>query len=194
MIIRHVMPVLAAIILIGCSGPETPIDNGNQPEPAAVARTDAPQRETHHDAERVALEFITSIRNSEYRTDIPDIPVDADLSSQERARVFRLLERFIKSQEWHLWFTSIDVFEGNEDSVDCYLRGADGGLLVLLLGYHYDIREWRIDAYEMPELTFARPEGESYAAYVARSVAESKHGAKPYNDGVDGDGPYFIEY
>jgi len=181
------MLLLAAITGGGCSGPQTPIDQDAQPE--------APKGATPtHDAERVALEFITSVRNNKFLGEILDISADAELSSQDRVLAFRTLERFIRSHEWCLWFTSLDVFEGNEDSVECYLRGDDGGTLVLLLGYHYDVKEWRIDAYETPERTFAHPEGESYADYVTRSVAESRDGAKPYRDGVDGDGRYFIEY
>jgi len=145
-------------------------------------------------AEKTALQFVDSLRRNKYVDDVADIPADAELSRQDRIAAFRMLEEFAKSQEWNLWFTSIDVLDGKEDSVDCYLGGADGGMLVLLLGYHYDVNEWRIDAYETPDRTFARPQGESYAKYIARSISESKDDAKPYKDGVKVDGRYFIDY
>ena len=176
----------AVLVICGCSNTESPSDATPQ---LPIGGTEVSAKTTPtHDAEHVAFQFITNIRDD--RTAILNIAADAELSAAERDVAFRALKRFIKSQEWDLWFTSIDVYEGKEDSVDCYLRGDDGGLLILLLGYHYDVKEWRIGAYEIPGRTFARPENETYADYVARSVAESKKDAKPYTDRIRDDGRY----
>ena len=161
--------------------------------PAATDRTDVTTAPTHH-TERVALEFVNAVRRDGFANHVPDIPADAELSLQDRAAAFRTLELFIKSQDWSLWFTSVEVIDGEEDSVDCYLRGTRGDMLVLLLGYHYDAEEWRIGAYEIPERTFARPGGESYEDYIARNIADARRDARPFSDGIDGDGQYFIDY
>jgi hypothetical protein len=63
-----------------------------------------------------------------------------------------------------------------------------------MFGYHYDINQWRIDAYEIPDVTFARPKDESYTDYVTRSISESRTNATPYKNGVHDNGRYFIEY
>jgi hypothetical protein len=199
---RHIALIISVIVLAGCSGATAPVQPESTPDstvssPATPVLDSpaTPEPPSHsHEAERIALDFIDDIKDGQYVNSILEIDADTELSPQDRVAAFRMLEQFIRTQKWKLWFTSIEVFEGHEDSVDCYLRGTDGGLLVLLLGYHYDIAEWRIDAYEIPELTFSRPENEPYADYVARNVAESKAGAQPFKDGVQGDGRYFIEY
>lgn len=182
----------ATFLVAGCSESATPPVDSSPIASAAnsshATKTDIPI----HRAERVALRFITAIHSGS--DDLPSIDADAELPRADRAVAYQALKRFIRSQQWRLEFTSIDVFDGNEDSVDCYLRGTNGESLVLLLGYHYDIRQWQIGAYEIPNRTFARPENESYADYIARSISEAKQDSKPYSDGIDGDGRYSIEY
>lgn len=137
------------------------------------------------------MKFIDELRKGGF---VISPAVDAELSSQERMANITALQRFVRSQQWNLWFTSIELIGKRPDSVDCYLRGDRGGFLVLLLGYYDDRKEWRVDAYEIPEITFKRPENESYEDYVARSMAEAKAAAKPYDPRTAADGSFFIEY
>lgn len=194
MITRIPALILAAVVVTGCSNASLPGDQDTQDVPPNVRTDDRAPPAPTHVAERIALQFVNSLRRDKFVNDVADIPADAELSRQDRIAAFHVLEDFVKSQEWRLWFTSVDVLNGREHSVDCYLRGADGGMLVLLLGYHYDVNEWRIGAYEIPDRTFARPQGESYDQYISRSITESRDGAKPFKDGVEGDGRYFIDY
>lgn len=190
--------VLSVLVIGGCFNaqpPDSSVDNAD--EVAVSSPNDSISEESQtvmpaHDAEQAALQFIEAVRDDISK--IPDIPADAELSIEGRVLALRELERFIESQAWNLWFTYIEVFEGNEDFVDCYFRGADGDLLVLMFEYDFAAQAWAISAYEIPTLTFARPDHESYADYVTRSVAELKADAQPYRDGVVGDGGYFIEY
>lgn len=194
MVSRFPALILVATAVTGCSNATLSTDQETQ-SVASAARIDGHVSPTpSHAAEEVALQFVDSLRRNEYLNEVADIPADAELSRQDRTTAFRMLEDFARTQEWQLWFTSIDVIDGAEDSVDCYLRGTDGGILVLLLGYHYDVEEWRIDAYEIPVRTFARPEGESYEQYIVRSILELEDGGTPFKDGVDRDGRYFIDH
>lgn len=147
-----------------------------------------------HEAERVVLDFIASVQRGKYKTNVPDIPADAELKPADRVEAFRLLEKFLQSQDFTLWTTFIKVVGNKEDSADCFLRGTKGEHLVLLAGYHYDRKEWRVDAYEIPSRTFKRPAGESYSDYVTRSVSEAKLGAKTYKTGLTTDGNYVISH
>jgi len=193
-IARHVALIVASIIFVGCSDAKRSVTPGSTSAPTAKSTSDPQPNLPTHQAERLALDFIYVIRHDAYSETFSEIPADAELPPQDRAVARQKLNSFVKSQDWNLWFTSIDVVDGKEDSVDCYLRGTAGGLLVLMFGYHYDINKWRIDAYEIPEVTFARPKDESYADYVTRSVSESRKTARPYKNGVQGNGRYFIEY
>lgn len=194
MIARHVALIVASIIFVGCSDTKPKVTQSSTSAPTTNSTSDPKPKVHTHRAERLALDFIDVIRDDLYSASFSEIRADAELTPKDRAVARQKLHGFVKSQDWNLWFTSIDVVDGKEDSVDCYLRGNAGGLLVLMLGYHYDINEWRIDAYELPDLTFARPKDESYTDYVTRSISESRSDAKPYKNGVQGDGHYFIEY
>lgn len=194
MIARHVPLILALIIFVGCSDAKQSVTPGPSSAPTVKSNSDPKPKEPTHLAERLALDFIYVIRNDAYSASFSEIRADADLSSQDSGLARQKLKTFIKSQNWNLWFTSINVVDGKEDSVDCYLRGNGGGLLVLLFGYDYDIKHWRLDAYEFPDLTFERPKDESYTDYVTRSIAESRTNATAYTNGAQADGRYFIEY
>lgn len=194
MIARHGALIVALIIFVGCSDTKRDVTLGSTPAPTAKSTADPKPKEPTHHAERLALDFIFQIRHDAYSSTFSEIRADADLPAKNRVAARQKLNSFVKLQDWNLWFTSIDVVDGKEDSVDCYLRGTAGGMLVLIFGYHHDIDQWRLDAYEIPDVTFARPKDESYADYVTRSISESRRDAKPYKNGVQGDGQYFIEY
>jgi hypothetical protein len=147
-----------------------------------------------HIVEQIVLDFIDALCNDQYRDTIPVIDADAELAPEDRIAVFRTLEHFVKSQKWSLWFTSFDVLNHVEDAADCYLMGTSGDVMLLLLGYHYDVGQWRIGAYEIPEYTFSRPQGESYADYMERNLAKSYLGAQPLQQGIHEDGRYFIDH
>lgn len=194
MIARHVALIIASILFVGCSDAKRNVAPGSTSAPTAKSTSVPKPIAPTLLAERLALDFIDVIRHDQYSASFAEIHADTELSPQDRSAARAKLRGFIQSQNFNLWVTFIDVVDGKEDSVDCYLRGISGGLLVLMLAYRYDIKEWRIDAYEIPEVTFKRPEGESYTDYVNRSISESRRDAKPYKNGVHGDGRYFIEY
>lgn len=144
-----------------------------------------------HQAERAALAFINSIRAG---TQQGEILADAELSLRDRHRALQSLKQFVNSQEWQRWFTGIEIINGHEDSAECYFRGSSGEILLLLLGYYVDVKEWRVEAYEIPTITFKRPAGESYASYIDGSISKARNGAKSYKEGVSVDGRYYIDY
>ncbi len=194
MMARNVAVVFASVLFVGCSASnrDATTDSTSAPTEKSISNQKPPT--PTHKVERLALDFIDVTRNDAYSESFAVIAADSELPPGDRIVARQKLTAFVKSQNWNLWFTSINVVDGKEDSVDCYLRGSSGGLLVLMFGFHYDINKWRIAAYEIPEVTFARPENESYSDYVTRSISESRANATPYKNGVQGDGRYFIEY
>jgi hypothetical protein len=194
MIARDIALIVASIIFVGCSDTKRSVTPGSTSAPTAKTTSD-PQPKVHTLlAERLALAFIDIIRHDYYSKTFAEIDADAELTAHDRAVARQKLKNFVSSQIWNIWFTSIEVVDGKEDSVDCYLRGNRGGVLVFMFGYHYDINEWRLDAYEIPDVTFARPKDESCTDHVTRSISEAKTNATPYRNGVHDDGRYFIEY
>jgi hypothetical protein len=132
------------------------------------------------------------VHKGAYRFSRPEIPADADLPPGKQEAAFQALEAYIQSQKWAPYLTCVEVFQGQEDSADCYLRGSEGGWLVLMVSYHYDVKDWRISAYEIPQRSFSRPRNETFEAYVARSMAEAKKAARPYREGFKEDGIYSL--
>src|SRR5688572_9012827 len=103
---RHLSLVIVAIGLAGCDAPQASVDRS---APSAVKPLSVvPDSEAQvHPAERAALDFIAAVRYGSDLKELPAIPVDEALSEQDRIRALGMLARFIKSQHWKLWFTSI---------------------------------------------------------------------------------------
>ena len=188
---------ILVIAMTGCDGATQPSDPAESPTVPIIQASEpdpGTSSETLHAAETVAVDFISTLGTLDFSDKHPEVPGDAELSARDQRVAFDALQEFVKARQWTQSFTEIDLFDGQEDSATCYFRSSDGEFLVLMLGYHYDVKEWQIGAYEIPARTFARPEGETFADYVLRSVNAAKAAASPYRPGVTADGSYFIEY
>ena len=108
-------------------------------------------------------------------------------------RVWKYTLNSLKAQTWTTQFAALTIADGQEDSADVYLRGSESGWLLLMCAHHYDAGDWRLDAYESPERSFARPANETFEAYMQRSIAESLVDARPFRAGPKPDGVYFFE-
>jgi hypothetical protein len=144
--------------------------------------------------EQLARKFLAAVQADRFRDKVFPFDADGDLPAAERLQAFRRFEQLVKSQKWAPKFTVIDVAEGTEDSVVVYFAGSQGNWLVLLGGYHYDTRQWKLDAYETAERSFARPEGESFENYVLQNIRDAKATGRPYRPGETKNGSYYIEY
>jgi predicted RND superfamily exporter protein len=147
-----------------------------------------------HSSELVALKFIGDVMQGQYQNKILDISADAELALPDRIAAFRDLEKFIKTQDWQLSCTFIDVANSQADAAECYLYGSRNEWLVLYIEYQYNISQWLIGAYEIPSYTFSRPAGESYDEYIVRSITEGKNSRMAYPKVTSNDGQYFISY
>jgi hypothetical protein len=160
-----------------------------------LGATGGVERGRQPDAEKPIREFLEAARNNRYRDRVFDFDADRDLSPRDKVRAFRALERLVQSQEWQLKFTSVEVVSGIEDNATAYVCGAQGSWLVLLAGYHYDVNQWKLDAYETSERSFSRPDGESFEDYVTRNIREAKAVGRPYvRQTANKDGSYYVEY
>jgi hypothetical protein len=169
---------------------ESPFANSTNPSSAAGV-----ERMCGSGAEKCAREFLEAARSGRYRDRIFDFDADRDLPPRDKMFAFRALERLVKSQEWQLKFTSIDVVSGVEDAATVYFCGSQGSWLVLLTGYHYDVKQWKLDAYETSDRSFSRPEGEPFENYVLRNIQDAKTFGRPYvRQKESKDGSYYIEY
>ncbi len=157
---------------------------------SATAQVTSPSRPS----ELMALDFVSAMVQSRYSQEILDIPADAELALPDRVAAFRALENFIKTQDWQLSCTFIDVANSQEDSSECYFYGSKNDWLVLYIEYHYNINQWLIGAYETPTYTFSRPADESYNEYILRSIAEGQNSRMVYPKVIGNDGQYFISY
>jgi hypothetical protein len=150
--------------------------------------------EPSHSFEMVALRFISDVNQDKYKDEILDISTDSELAPDDRIIAFRELEEFIKTQDWQILHTFVDVVNLQEDAAECYLYGSKKDWLVFYIEYHYNISQWLVGAYEIPTCTFSRPAGESFNDYVVRSIKEGQQNGSIYQKKIDQDGHYFISY
>ncbi|MCA9030568.1 MAG: hypothetical protein KDA66_07145 [Planctomycetaceae bacterium] len=184
---RHLVILVLVAFAWGCQ-------RNNETQPATtVSAGDVALESPEHAARELVRKFIVDTRNNRYAESPIEFPADFELSERDRVVAFRMLEQYIKSSSWTPKYTVITVVDGHEDSADVYLRSTEGDWMLLMCGYYYDTREWKLDAYEIPEYTFVRPESESFSAYMERGMAESRAIAEPYITGEKTDGIYFID-
>ena len=135
----------------------------------------------NHPGASVILEFVADVQAGKYEEEPITFFVDFELTEQGRLLAFRLLEDYIQSQSWEPGVIAVWVINNVDDSVDIYLKGDQGGLMYISAGYHYRTDEWKLDAYEIPDRSFARPEGQTYEQYMRASMADIRNQAQPYS-------------
>jgi len=121
---------------------------------------------------------------------------DLGFTKENSEYYFRRLEKFIKNNQWNLYFTAVDLYEGDEITADVILKAKSGALLVLCLNYWYDTAQWELDAYEFPGLTFQRPSNQGYDDYVKEIIVNAKDVGVDYaqRETIKDEGTYYIEY
>lgn len=171
---------LMTLIIVACGG----------------GKTSTPQHTPKHEVERIALNFVKNVKANKYSENIYFFEADSEFTVEEQEHYFRRLEKYIKNNDWDLYFTVIDVWEGNDDAADVILKSSTGKLLVFCLGFWYDTESWELDAYEFPALTFSRPEDQLYEDYVQEIIDNSKEYGVDYSEKetIEEEGSYYIQY
>ena len=152
-------------------------------------------RSSKHPSEKIALKLIQDIQANKFSEAPYTFRSDREFSKETREELFRSLERYIKNDQWCLWHTRVDLYDGIDDSADVILRARTGGYLVLLVGYEYVDKRWRVSAYEFPEMTFKKPKGVSFVTYVEQGVRSGKDRAVPSarRHKLKDEGTFYIE-
>lgn len=164
--------------------------------PLLLAYGDEPEHDITHEVEKIVFDFIKDIKADTYRDNIYFFESDTELTTDDREHYFRRLEKYIRNNEWDLYFTSIEIWEGNEDLADVILKARSGDIVIFILGFWYDTERWELDGYEFPALTYDRPDDQSYEDYVRQIIDEAKDAGVSYSERatIDDNGLYFIEY
>lgn len=171
---------LLTLLIIACGG----------------GKTSTPMHTPKHEVERIALDFVNNVKQNKYSDNIYFFEADTEFTAEEQEHYFRRLEKYIKNNDWDLYFTVIDVWEGNDDAADVILKAKSGDLVVFCLGYWYDTERWELDAYEFPALTFSRPEDQLYEEYVQEIIDNSKDYGVDFSEKetIEEEGSYYIIY
>lgn len=176
-------------------GTKTPVTAMPEARSDPIRATHSEQQARGEDGEKLARNLVAAILADRFRERVFQFHADADLTPNERVAAFRRLEQLVKSQKWRLKFTSIEIAGGIEDCVSVYFLGSSRAWIILSAGFHYDTRQWKIDAYETADRSFARPEGETFEEYVLQSIHEAKAQGRPYvRQTAMKNGTYYIEY
>jgi len=177
---KWIAPSLLVIIIVACSG----------------GKISTPMHTPKHEVERIVLDFVKNVKQNKYSENIYFFEADTEFTAEDQEHYFRRLEKFIKNHDWNLYFTVIDVWEGNDDAADVILKASSGDLVIFCLGYWYDTETWELDAYEFPGLTFSRSEDQSYEDYVQEIIDIGKDYGIDYSkkETIKDEGSYYIQY
>ncbi|KPJ72032.1 hypothetical protein AMJ52_07690 [candidate division TA06 bacterium DG_78] len=155
-----------------------------------------PKHTPQHEVEQIALNFVRDVKNNVYTNQSYYFVADSEFIADDREFYFRRLEKFIKNNAWDLYFTAIDIYDGQELTSDVILRAKSGDIVIFCVNYWNDTQRWELDAYEFPGLTFYRPDDQSYEDYVKQLIAEAKDVGVEYSQRqtIGNQGTYYIEY
>ncbi len=172
--------LLAALVLTAC----------------AEEKNETPKHRPQHEVETIVLDFIQNVKHDRYRHDPYFFLADTEFTTDERVNYFRRLEKYIKNNQWDLFFTIIEIYDGTDDMADVILKARSGDLVIFMLGYWYDTERWELDAYEFPALTFDRPLDQSYDEYVKQIMDETREYGVPVSNKhtIENSGIYYIEH
>jgi len=157
---------------------------------------DEPEHEPRHEVEEIVFDFIADLKDDVYADNIFFFQSDTELTKEDRSYYFRRLETFVRNNEWDLFFTAVDMYDGQDDIADVILKAGSGDIVIFIVAYWYDTERWELDGYEFPGLTYDRPEDQSYEDYVAEIIANAKDYGVPYSQRktITDMGTYYIEY
>lgn len=178
---KHVSTAfLIGLILLSCAGQEN----------------EMPKLQPKHVVETIVLDFVQSIKKDLYREDPYFFLADTEFATDERESFFRRLEKYIKNNQWDLYFSIIEVYDGTDDMADVILKARSGDLVIFMLGYWYDTERWELDAYEFPALTFDRPLDQSFEDYVKQIIDDTREYGVPFSErqAIENTGLYYIEH
>ncbi|MBN2621218.1 hypothetical protein JXB22_09035 [candidate division WOR-3 bacterium] len=161
-----------------------------------AAFADEPAHEPKHAVESIVFDFIKDLKSDVYDENIFFFQSDTELAKEDRIYYFRRLETFVRNNTWDLYFTAVDIYDGEEDIADVILKAASGDIVIFIVAYWYDTKRWELDGYEFPGLTYDRPEEQSYEDYVDEIVENAKSYGVPYaqRKTITDMGTYYIEY
>jgi hypothetical protein len=164
--------------------------------PVLLLYGDEPEHAITHEVEGIVFDFIKDVKDDVYSENIYFFESDTELTKEDREHYFRRLEKFVRNNIWDLYFTSVEIWEGNEDLADVILMAESGDIVVFILGFWYDTERWELDGYEFPALTYDRPEDQTYEEYIQQIIDDAKADGVTYSKrGTIGDnGLYYIEY
>ena len=163
---------------------------------ACGGKTSTPTHAPKHEVEKIVLDFVKDVKQNKYSENIYFFEADTEFTVEQQEHFFRRLEKYIKNHDWDLYFTGIEVWEGNEDVADVILKSPGGDLVIFVLGYWYDTETWELDAYEFPGLTFSRPEDQLYEDYVQGIIDMTMDNGVDYSkrETIADEGKYYIQY
>jgi hypothetical protein len=158
--------------------------------------TTVQKHQPKHEVERISLDFIKDVKTDVYKDEAYFFEADTEFPTDERISYFRRLEKFIKNNDWDLYYTIVDVYDGVDDLADVILKSKSGDIVILCLAYWYDTERWELDAYEFPGLTFDRPADQLYEDYVQEIIDDAMAAGVPYaqKNTIETDGTYYIKY
>jgi|GEM_PF-3272765 len=161
-----------------------------------AAYAEEPIHTPKHEVEDIVFEFITDLKSDVYADHIFFFQSDTELTKEDRQYYFRRLETFVRNNEWDLFFTAVDMYDGQEDIADVILQAASGDIVIFIVAYWYDTERWELDGYEFPGLTYDRPEDQSYEDYIAEIIDNAKEFGVPHSqrNTITDMGTYYIEY
>ena len=162
----------------------------------AEQKDQTPKHQPSHEVEIIVLDFVQNVKKDHYSNDPYFFLADTEFTTDERVNFFRRLEKYLKNNQWDLYFTVIEVYDGMDDMADVILKARSGDLVVFMLGYWYDTERWELDAYEFPGLTFDRPLDQTYEDYVMQIIDETREYGVPNSEKhtIENNGIYYIEY
>jgi hypothetical protein len=169
------------LLFVACGEEKTEVVQKHQPK---------------HQVERLAFQFIKDLKADKYKDEIYFFEADTEFTYDDRVDYFRRLEKFIRNNDWNLYYTIVDMYDGVDDFADVILKSKSGDLLVLCYAYWYDTERWELDAYEFPGLTFDRPADQLYEDYVQEIIDDAKEIGVPYaqRETIESEGTYYIGY
>jgi hypothetical protein len=161
-----------------------------------TAYADEPVHEPKHEVEKLVFDFITDLKNDVYADHIFFFQSDTGLTREDRIHYFRRLETYVRNNTWDLFFTSVDVYDGQDDIADVILKATSDDVVIFIVAYWYDTERWELDGYEFPGLTYDRPEDQPYQDYVEEIIKKAKDFGVPYSQRhtIEDMGTYYIEY
>jgi hypothetical protein len=155
-----------------------------------------PKHTPQHEVEQIALNFVRDVKNNVYTNQSYYFVADSEFVTEDREFYFRRLEKFLKNNTWDLYFTAIDIYDGQELTSDVILKAQSGDIVIFCVNYYDDTQRWELDAYEYPGLTFYRPPDQSYDEYVKQLIDDAKNMGVEYSQRhtIGTQGSYYIGY